>query len=202
VQFIQQSGPKGGDSIDGRTIEKGDESSVRTATPEEAIDDSYKVLQSALKKEILDLVKKMDPYLFEQLVVDLLVAMGYGGSREEAAQVTKSSGDEGIDGVINEDKLGLDVIYLQAKRWQQTVGRKEIQSFVGALAGQQAHKGVFITTSDFADSAVAYAKKVSQKVILIDGDKLADLMIQHNIGVALSHSYEIKHVDSDYFEQN
>jgi len=136
VQFIQQSGPKGGDSIDGRTIEKGDESSVRTATPEEAIDDSYKVLQSALKKEILDLVKKMDPYLFEQLVVDLLVAMGYGGSREEAAQVTKSSGDEGIDGVINERQAGLRR-HLFAKRsaGNKPLAEKEIQSFVGATSG-------------------------------------------------------------------
>ena len=170
------------------------------STPEEMIGIAYRTLHAALKKEVLDLVKRMDPFRFEQLVLDLLVAMGYGGSREEAAQVTKASNDEGIDGVINEDRLGLDVIYLQAKRWQQTVGRKEIQSFVGALAGQQANKGVFITTSDFADTAVAYAKKVRQKVILIDGDRLADLMIQHNIGVSRSHAYELKHVDSDYFE--
>jgi restriction system protein len=129
------------------------------------------VLHAALKREVLEKVKQMDPFHFEQLVIDLLLAMGYG-DREEAAQVTKASGDEGIDGVINEDRLGLDVIYLQAKRGQQTVGRREIQSFVGALAGQQANKGVFITTSDFADTAMAYAKKVSQKVILIDGDAL------------------------------
>jgi restriction system protein len=171
-------------------------------TPEELIDDAYQMLDSALKKELLELVGKMDPFKFEQLVLDLMLAMGYGGSREEAAQVTKASGDEGIDGVINEDRLGLDVIYLQAKRWQQTVGRKEIQSFVGALAGQQAHKGVFITTSDFADTAVAYAKKVPQKVILIDGDRLADLMIQHNIGVSPALAYQVKKVDSDYFEQD
>lgn len=169
-------------------------------TPEETIDAAYQVLHGALKRDIVDLVKRMDPLRFEQLVLDLLVAMGYGGSREEAARVTKASHDEGIDGVINEDRLGLDVIYLQAKRWQQTVGRKEIQSFVGALAGQRAHKGVFITTSDFADTATAYAKTVAQKVILIDGDRLADLMIQHNIGVSRSHSYELKNVDSDYFE--
>lgn len=171
-------------------------------TPEELIGYAYRMLDSALKKELLELVSKMDPFKFEQLVVDLMVAMGYGGSREEAAQVTKASGDEGIDGVINEDRLGLDVIYLQAKRWQQTVGRKEIQSFVGALAGQQAHKGVFITTSDFADTAIAYAKKVPQKVILIDGNRLADLMIQHNIGVSPSHAYQVKKVDSDYFDQD
>ncbi len=173
----------------------------KSKTPEELIDSAYQMLQDTLKKDVLDLVKKMDPYRFEQLVLDLLVAMGYGGSREEAAHVTKASNDEGIDGVINEDRLGLDVIYLQAKRWAQPVGRKEIQSFVGALAGQQAHKGVFITTSDFADTATEYAKKVSQKVILIGGDRLADLMIQHDIGVSSAHVYAIKHVDSDYFEQ-
>jgi restriction system protein len=128
--------------------------------------------------------------------------MAYGGSREEAARVTKASGDEGIDGVINEDRLGLDVIYVQAKRWQDTVGRKEVQSFVGALAGKKAQKGVFITTSGFKNTATEYAKEVQQKVILIDGERLADLMIEHNIGVAPSHSYEVKHVDSDYFEQD
>ncbi len=170
------------------------------STPEEAIEAAHQVLNGALRKEVLELVKKMDPIRFEQLVLDLLLSMGYGGSREEAAQVTKASHDEGIDGVINEDRLGLDVIYLQAKRWQQTVGRKEIQSFVGALAGQQATKGVFITTSDFAETAVQYARKVAQKVILIDGDRLADLMIQHNIGVSRVRAYEVKQVDSDYFD--
>ncbi len=186
----------------GEDLEQDPGTVAKNQTPEELIGAAYQMLHSALKKELLDLVKKMDPFRFEQLVLDLLVAMGYGGSREEAAQVTKASGDEGIDGVINEDRLGLDVIYLQAKRWQQAVGRKEIQSFVGALAGQQAHKGVFITTSDFAETAVAYAKKVPQKVILIDGKRLADLMIQHNIGVSNSHSYDVKHVDSDYFDQS
>ena len=111
----------------------------------------------------------MDPFRFEQLVIDLLFAMGYGGSREDAAKVTQKSNDGGIDGVINEDRLGLDVIYVQAKRWQNTIGRKEIQSFVGALAGKQANKGVFITTSDFANTATDYAEAVTQKVILIDG---------------------------------
>jgi restriction system protein len=143
----------------------------------------------------------MDPVQFERLVLDLLLAMGYGGSREEAAQMTKTSNDEGIDGVINEDRLGLDVIYVQAKRWQNTVGRKEIQSFVGALAGQKAAKGIFISTSDFAATAKDYTRGLHQKVILIDGERLADLMIEHNIGVALSHAYEIKRIDSDYFEE-
>lgn len=200
--FAQPTGTKRTTKATGHSADEEADATAKSKTPEELISSAYQMLHAALKKELLDLVKKMDPFRFEQLVLDLLVAMGYGGSREEAAQVTKASGDEGIDGVINEDRLGLDVIYLQAKRWQQTVGRKEIQSFVGALAGQQAHKGVFITTSDYADTAIAYAKKVPQKVILIDGERLADLMIQHNIGVSKSHAYEVKHVDGDYFDQD
>jgi restriction system protein len=182
-------------------VETGQSGASKTATPQEVIETAYKAIQASVKAELLGLVKKMDPFRFEQLVVDLLVAMGYGGSREEAARVTKASNDEGIDGVINEDRLGLDVVYVQAKRWQHTVGRKEIQSFVGALAGQQAHKGIFITTSDFADTAKAYAKNIPQKVILVDGDRLTDLMIEHDIGVALAHAYKIKRIDSDYFEE-
>jgi restriction system protein len=134
------------------------------------------------------------------VVLDVLFAMGYGGSRQEAAQVTRKSNDEGIDGVINEDRLGLDVIYVQAKRWQNTVGRKEIQSFVGALAGKQASKGVFITTSDFNQNAVEYAGMLSQKVILIDGKRLADLMIEYQIGVSAIRTITLKRIDSDYFE--
>lgn len=172
-------------------------------TPEEIIETAYRTLQSSLKSELLGIVKKMDAFRFEQLVLDLLVAMGYGGSREEAARVTKASNDEGVDGVINEDRLGLDVIYVQAKKWNDaTVGRPDIQSFVGALAGKQAQKGIFITTSDFAETAKTYAKSISQKVILIDGSRLADLMIEHNIGVASAHAYEIKRIDSDYFDES
>lgn len=133
-------------------------------------------------------------------LLDLLFAMGYGGSRTEAAQVTKKSSDEGIDGIINEDRLGLDVIYVQAKRWKSTVGRPEIQNFVGALAGKQAQKGVFITTSGFAPSAVEYAAAVSQKVIFIDGSRLASLMIEHGIGVTTTRTVAIQRIDSDYFE--
>ncbi len=173
----------------------------KSKTPQEVIETAYRALQAELKSELLGMVKKMDPFRFEQLVLDLLLAMGYGGSRAEAAKVTKASNDEGIDGVINEDRLGLDVIYVQAKRWQDAVGRKEIQSFVGALAGQQANKGIFITTSEFSRNAVDYAKSISQKVILIDGDRLADLMMEHNIGIAKSHAYELKRIDSDYFEE-
>jgi restriction system protein len=176
---------------------------VTSKTPEEIIEAAYQTLQNSLKSELLGIVKKMDAFRFEQLVLDLLVAMGYGGSREEAARVTKASGDEGVDGVINEDRLGLDVIYVQAKKWNDaTVGRPDIQSFVGALAGKQAQKGIFITTSDFAETAKAYAKSISQKVILIDGSRLADLMIEHNIGVTSAHAYKIKRIDSDYFEES
>lgn len=170
------------------------------ATPQEAVEAAYLTLRGTLETELRELLTQIDPYRFEQVVLDLLVAMGYGGSRAEAARVTKASNDEGIDGVINEDRLGLDVIYVQAKRWKDKVGRKEIQSFVGALAGQQAHKGVFITTGGFADTATAYAESVPQKVILIDGHRLADLMIEHNIGVSVETSYTIKRIDSDYFE--
>ena len=175
---------------------------AESRTPDEQIESAFSQLNESLASELQDQMAKMDPFRFEQLVVDLLFAMGYGGSREEAAKITKKSNDEGIDGVINEDRLGLDVIYVQAKRWQNTVGRKEIQSFVGALAGQQANKGVFITTSDFAQTAVDYAKSVQQKVILIDGDRLAELMIEHNIGVTTTRTISLKRIDSDYFEEN
>lgn len=171
------------------------------STPEELIAQATEELDQGLRAELLEHLASVDPYRFEQIVIDLLFAMGYGGSREEAAKVTQKSNDEGIDGIINEDRLGLDVIYVQAKRWQNTIGRKEIQSFVGALAGKQANKGVFITTSGFADSAVVYAKSVQQKVILMGGERLAELMIEHNIGVSTIRRIEIKRVDSDYFEE-
>jgi restriction system protein len=170
-------------------------------TPDEQIEEAFRELNETLAVELAAQIAKMDPYRFEQLVVDLLFAMGYGGSREEAAKVTKKSGDEGIDGVINEDRLGLDVIYIQAKRWQAQVGRKEIQSFVGALAGKQAHKGVFITTSTFSQNAFEYARSVPQKVVLIDGDRLGSLMLEHNIGVSVARTLAIKKIDSDYFEE-
>lgn len=172
------------------------------STPDDLIDAAYNDLNESLVDELLEKMSDMDPYKFEQLVVDLLFAMGYGGSREEAAQVTKKSNDGGIDGIISEDRLGLDVIYIQAKRYQaeSTIGRKEIQSFVGALAGKQANKGVFITTSDFKNTAVEYASNVSQKVILINGGRLANLMIEHDIGVSKVRTIDIKRLDSDYFE--
>lgn len=170
-------------------------------TPMDQIEQAHGQLNQTLAAELRELMAKMDPYKFEQLVVDLLFAMGYGGSRAEAALVTKKSNDEGIDGIINEDRLGLDVIYVQAKRWQATVGRVEVQNFVGALAMRHASKGVFITTSDFNENAVACARAVPQKVVLIGGQRLAELMIEHGIGVSTVRTIALKRVDSDYFEE-
>ncbi len=171
-------------------------------TPEEQMGSLATVLKRNLAVELIDQVKTMDPFKFERLVLDLLIAMGYGGSREEAAVAGKGVNDGGLDGLINEDRLGLDRIYIQAKRWENTVGRPEIQHFVGALAGQHAQKGIFITTSEFTAGARDYAKHLPQRVILIDGERLAELMIEHNIGVARAYTYEVKRVDSDYFEES
>lgn len=170
-----------------------------TATPHEQMESAFSKLKGTLIADLREHLAKVNPFRFEQMVLDLLVAMGYGGSRKEAAEVTVKSGDGGIDGVINEDRLGLDVIYVQAKRWKNSVGRPEIQSFVGALAGKKASKGVFITTSDFHANAWEYAAGLHQKVILIDGQRLAELMIDHNIGVAEEQVYRLKRIDSDYF---
>jgi restriction system protein len=178
-----------------------DATSDEHTTPEERIESAFVELRETLITDLRTKLASVDPFRFEQVVLDLLVAMGYGGSRKEAAAVTQKTGDEGIDGVINEDRLGLDVIYIQAKRWKANVGRPEIQSFVGALAGKKATKGIFITTSSFHDNASDYAAGLHQKVILIDGRRLAELMIEHGIGVAQEHAYHIKKIDSDYFEE-
>ncbi len=172
------------------------------ASPKERIDAAFTELREALVTDLLAKLGLVDPFRFEQIVLDLLVAMGYGGSRKEAAAVTQKTGDEGIDGVINEDRLGLDSIYVQAKRWKGNVGREAIQSFVGALAGKRASKGVFITTSAFNSNAASYADNLPQKIILIDGQRLAELMIEHSIGVAEEHAYKIKKIDSDYFDES
>lgn len=177
----------------------GDQSPSNEFTPEELIEGAMETLNSSVKSELLAQLHSADPYFFEQIVIDVLVAMGYGGSRSEAAKVTRKSNDGGIDGIINEDRLGLDVIYVQAKRYQANVGRNDVQNFVGALAGNQAHKGIFITTSDYIDSAVEYAKTVPQKVILVNGSRLADLMIEHNVGVSSEKKIVLKRVDMDYF---
>jgi restriction system protein len=181
--------------------EEPDEEVNRTSTPEEQIDHAMESLGAKLRAELLEQLLTVEPYRFEKVVLDLLFAMGYGGSREEAAQVTRRSNDEGIDGIINEDRLGLDVIYVQAKRWKGDVGRVEVQNFVGALAGKHATKGIFITTSRFNGNAKEYAYMVAQKVILIDGQRLADLMIEHNVGVSTIRTVSLKRMDTDYFEE-
>jgi len=172
---------------------------VQNETPEELIEGGAKTIRKELAEEILQRIKGCPPAFFERLVVELLVKMGYGGTRQDAGRAIGRSGDEGIDGVIHEDRLGLDVIYLQAKRWESVVGRLEIQKFVGALQGQRAKKGVFITTSDFTKEAIEYVRNIDNKVVLINGVLLANLMIDHNVGVSLAATYEIKKIDSDYF---
>ncbi|MSP53334.1 MAG: restriction endonuclease [Gammaproteobacteria bacterium] len=169
--------------------------------PEDMLYTSYEILRKNLADELLEQIKKSSPRFFEQLVIDVLLAMGYGGSRTDAGKLVGGAGDGGIDGIINEDKLGLDVIYLQAKRWEGVVGSKEIRNFVGSLVGRKANKGVFITTSSYTKDAIQYAADVQHKVILIDGDKLVDLMIEYNVGVSKEYSYEIKKIDLDYFEE-
>ena len=170
-------------------------------TPQELLEEGFQKIKKDLSQELLGYVKQSSPRFFERLVVDLLLVMGYGGSRKDAGQAVGQSGDGGIDGIIKEDKLGLDVIYLQAKRWENVVGSKEIRNFVGSLVGQKADKGVFITTSGFTKDALEYVKTITHKVILIDGDMLTQLMIENNIGVSKVISYDIKKIDSDYFAE-
>lgn len=170
------------------------------STPEEVIEEAVQDLRESLAAEISDRLATVSPARFEQIVVDLLVAMGYGGSRADAAQVVGKPGDGGIDGTIKEDRLGLDVVYVQAKRWQGTVGRKEIQSFAGSLEGERASKGVFITTSGFSKDALEYVRMISKRIVLIDGERLAELMIDFGIGVNVAHQYTVSKMDHDYFE--
>lgn len=171
-------------------------------TPLENIINNFELLKKEVCDEILQKILEQSPDFFEQLVVDLVVAMGYGGSIEDAGKATKRTGDEGIDGIIKQDRLGLDNIYLQAKRWQRdnVVSRPEIQKFVGALAGQGARKGIFITTSRFSKDALEYKPRNDTSVILIDGQKLVELMYEYNIGVTTEMKFEIKRLDSDYFD--
>jgi len=174
---------------------------IETKTPEEVLEVSYQNIRKALAQDLLSKVKSCPPSFFENLVVELLVKMWYGGSLQDAGKAIGKSGDEGIDGIIKEDKLGLDVIYIQAKRWEGGVGRPEIQKFVGALAGQGAKKGIFITTSRFTAEAKDYTPRNETKIVLIDGEQLAQLMIDYNLGVTTEIVYEIKRLDSDYFDE-
>jgi len=171
------------------------------ATPEETLQISYQQIRKDLSAELLKKIKENSPKFFENLVVDLMVSIGYGGSKKDAGKAIGQVGDEGLDGIIKEDMLGLDAIYLQAKRWEGTVGRPEIQKFVGALSGKKAKKGVFITTGKFSDDAKTYADRIDHRVILIDGDDLVDYMIDFNIGVSTTAKYEIKKIDTDYFNE-
>lgn len=177
------------------------DSEKTSKNPEELIERSHATLTAALRSEVLDNVLQLSPSFFERLIIDLLLAMGYGGGRLEMGKSLGKSGDGGVDGVIKEDELGLDLIYVQAKRYEpgNTIGRPAIQGFSGSLDGFNASKGIFVTTSTFAQTAVDYTEKVSKRIILIDGNRLADLMIKHNVGVRIKNVFEIKKIDEDYF---
>lgn len=170
-------------------------------TPQESLEYGYQNIRRNLSQELIALVKQYSPDFFEKLVIDLLLKMGYGGSLKDAGKAIGQRGDGGIDGIIKEDKLGLDIIYIQAKRWEGGVGRPEIHKFVGALQGQKARKGIFITTSNFSKEALDYVAKIDTKIILIDGEQLAQLMIDYDVGVSRLTTYEIKKIDSDYFSE-
>ena len=173
--------------------------STEASTPQEDLERGFQGIAIAARDEILERLREVTPQRFEQIVIDVLVAMGYGGSHEDAAQAVGKSGDEGIEGVINEDRLGLDTIYVQAKRWKSNIGRPEIQNFVGALSGKHANKGIFITTSFFTNEAKEYAKTLREKIILIDGERLVSLMYEFNVGVSIENTHYVKRVDTDYF---
>lgn len=171
------------------------------ASPEETLEASYQALRGTLAQELLEKVKQVSPRFFERLVVDLLVAMGYGGSRRDAGHAIGRSGDGGIDGIINEDRLGLDVVYIQAKRWEHTVSRPEVQAFAGSLEGVRARKGVMLTTSTFSQQAREYISRIEKKIVLIDGETLAQYMLDYDIGVTEVSRYVVKKLDLDYFEE-
>jgi restriction system protein len=170
-------------------------------TPEELLDYSYSQLKEELASEIIDKIKSCSPAFFELLVIDLLIKMGYGGSRKEAGEVLGKSGDGGIDGIIKEDKLGLDTIYIQAKRWENTVTIHQVRDFAGSLLSKKAKKGIFITTSSYPASAKEFVSSIEPKIVLIDGNELANLMIEYKVGVSVKKVYEVQRLDSDYFEE-
>jgi restriction system protein len=195
-EFLEFQSSKQEDEIESQNSE--DQSAQ---TPEELLETAYQKIRKSLASELINKVVELSPTFFERLVVELLVKMGYGGSIKDAGKAMGKSGDEGIDGTIKEDKLGLDIIYIQAKRWKpgNVVGRPELQKFVGALAGQGAKKGIFITTSNFSKEALDYAPRNETKIVLIDGEYLAQLMIDYNLGCTPQQVYEVKKIDSDYF---
>ncbi len=170
-------------------------------TPKELLEKAYQTLRNSVAEELLEKTRQASPSFFEKLVVQLLLKMGYGGSRQDAGQAIGRSGDEGVDGIIKEDKLGLDVIYIQAKRWQGTVGRPDVQAFAGSLEGHRARKGVFITTSQFSAEAKDYVSRIEKKIVLIDGQQLSELMIDYDLGVTTEDTYIVRRVDFDYFSE-
>lgn len=172
-----------------------------TATPEEALEEAHLTLKESVTQELLERIMAAPPAFFEELVVELLLKMGYGGSREDAGQTIGGSGDGGVDGVIKEDRLGLDMIYVQAKRWEGPVGRPIVQAFAGSLEGHKARKGVIITTSRFTKEASEFVSHIEKKIVLLDGEHLADLMFELGLGVSTEATYDVKRIDSDYFEE-
>jgi restriction system protein len=178
------------------------DSSSPLASPEEALETAYARLRAGVEAELLEAIKRGSPVFFEQLVIDLLVQMGYGGSHREAARAVGRTGDGGIDGVIDEDRLGLDTIYVQAKRWEASVGRPEVQKFAGALQGQRAKKGILITTSVFSREAEEYAQRIDTRIVLVDGRRLTSLLFDHDVGVSPHAAYTVKQLDGDYFEES
>ena len=201
IKFLKQFS----EFVEFQTIKREDEIETSeeqsTQTPEELLETAYQKIRKSLASELINKVVELSPAFFEKLVVELLVKMGYGGSIKDAGKAMGKSGDEGIDGTIKEDKLGLDIIYIQAKRWKpgNVVGRPELQKFVGALAGQGAKKGIFITTSNFTKEAIEYTPRNETKIVLIDGQQLSQLMIDYNLGCTPQQTYEVKKMDSDYF---
>ena len=203
-EFVAFHAPKATGENDAPAVSEDVETQQSTATPEEAILEAESQIAEALKSQILERIAGLSPAFFESLVVDLIVAMGYGGTRSNVAQRLGKSGDQGIDGIVNEDPLGLDVVYIQAKRYaaDNTVSREQIQQFAGALLGKGASKGVFVTTSRFSPGAAAYADQVPQKIILIDREKLTQLMVQYGVGVRVERTVQIKRIDSDFFDDS
>ncbi|MFP1632916.1 restriction endonuclease [Zhengella sp. ZM62] len=202
-EFYSRS-TKAGDDAAASGDERLAEAASREATPEERIEEAYAALHAALRADLLDRIRENSPAFFEKLIVDLLVSMGYGGSHRNAAEQLGRSGDGGVDGVINEDRLGLDRIYVQAKRYaeENSVSRPDIQKFVGSLVGLGATKGVFVTASRFSDGAIEYAKNLQQRVILIDGFRLADLMIEHGVGTRPHRTIQVQRLDEDFFSED
>jgi len=175
--------------------------SVEEETPEEAFENAYLKMRTGVEREIISRILSNPPEFLERVIIDLVVKMGYGGNRKDAGEAIGRSGDEGIDGIIKEDPLGLDIIYLQAKRYEGTIGRPDIQKFAGALQGQRAKKGIFITTSSYSREARDFAAKIETKIVLIDGPMLARLMFDHGVGVSVNTIYEAKRIDTDYFDE-